>query len=339
MRYFSLLLLFFFLSCRKDHPPVPVQEEVLLGNTGNVLVMNEGNYMFGNAKVTYYSKSNGSTVTDLFESTNGFSIGDVLQSAKLHNGKIYFVVNNSGKIVVCDPLNLEQLQTISGLTSPRYFYPVSNSKAYVSDLYANKIWVVDLVNNVVSSSIACNGWTEQMHEMYGEVFVTNYESGKLYVIDEALDVITDSIALTEGASGIVEDKFGKLWVMCSGNSTTSVPAALYKINPITKAIEGTIALSGSPSKIAINPDGDVLYYLNNGVYSLSISSAVESSSPFIPQGSALFYGLGVDPSNGDIYVSDAIDYIQHGKVYIYGSNGTYLRQFNAGIIPGDFLFR
>jgi hypothetical protein len=39
-----------------------------------------------------------------------------------------------------------------------------------------------------------------------------------------------------------------------------------------------------------------------------------------------------------IYVSDAIDYVQKGKVYIYKPDGILSNSFSAGIIPGEFYF-
>lgn len=61
----------------------------------------------------------------------------------------YIVVNNSGKIEVCNPTNLLRVATITGFTSPRFIVPVSASKAYVSDYISNSISIVNLVNNTV----------------------------------------------------------------------------------------------------------------------------------------------------------------------------------------------
>ena len=46
-----------------------------------------------------------------------------------------------------------------------------------------------------------------------------------------------------------------------------------------------------------------------------------------------------DASNGEIYVSDAIDYLQRGSIYRYSASGNLIDQFKAGIIPGGFCFR
>ena len=52
----------------------------------------------------------------------------------------------------------------------------------------------------------------------------------------------------------------------------------------------------------------------------------------------IFYGLGIHPQTKEILVADAIDYVQRGK-YVYQANGTLVKTYLAGIIPGDFYFK
>lgn len=326
-------------SCKKDVPPERPTEDVTLSSTGGVFILNEGNYGFGNAKLGYYNKAEGSTIVDLYQQTNATGVGDVLQSMYIFNQHAYLVVNNSAKIEVCDPVTLQKTSTITGFTSPRYFLPVSNNKAYVTDLYANKIWKVDLTTNTIIGSIPLNGWSEQMTEVFGKVYITNYTNGKVYVLDEATDVLIDSISLVKGASTIVQDANAKLWVMCAGDGALSILPTLNRINPLTHSVELTLTLSGATSRLCANGTKDTLYFLNSGVYQFPITSSSISATPLITQGTYNFYGLGIDPQTSLIYVSDAVDYISYGKVLIYKPNGTYVKQFGAGIIPGDFWFQ
>ena len=53
----------------------------------------------------------------------------------------------------------------------------------------------------------------------------------------------------------------------------------------------------------------------------------------------MYYGLGVEPVTGDVYVSDAIDYMQKGRVLRYSKSGVKLDSFTADIIPGAFCFK
>ena len=49
--------------------------------------------------------------------------------------------------------------------------------------------------------------------------------------------------------------------------------------------------------------------------------------------------LGLDPSNGDVYVADAIDYQQQGQILRYSQDGELLDSFYVGIIPGAFCWK
>ncbi|MCK9205028.1 MAG: YncE family protein [Bacteroidales bacterium] len=340
-KYLFFTLIVFTVSCRKDKPEDNPDPQISIGNSGGVFITNEGNFQFGNAKVSYYDISTATVTEDLYQPANGVSLGDVCQSMCLFNGKAYIVVNNSGKVVVVNPLSFVTSATISGFTSPRYFLPVSNSKAYVTDLYANSVAIVNLSTNTITGNIPCAGWTEELALSYGKAFVTNQYRDKIYVINTSTDVLEDSMQVSYGSNSIKEDKNGKLWVLCSGKQSNSIYAGLYRINPLTKQVEQSFQfsnLSDSPWRLDINGTNDTLYFLNKGVYRMSIASGSLPNNAFIVEGSRNFYGIGIEPNTGVIYVADAIDYVQKGKIYRYKSDGTLINSFLAGIIPGDFYF-
>ena len=43
-------------------------------------------------------------------------------------------------------------------------------------------------------------------------------------------------------------------------------------------------------------------------------------------------------NNGHIYVGDAGNYQNNGKVYVYGMTGTLEKMFSVGVIPAGFYF-
>jgi len=334
-----LLLAAFVLlpSCKKDKPEPESDQPVNVGETGGVYITNEGNFGFGNAKVSYYNIASSSAVEDLYQPANGVALGDVCQSMQLFNGKGYVVVNNSGKVVVVDPSTFMATATITGFNSPRYFLPVSNSKAYVTDLHANSIAVVDLSTNTITGSIHCPGWTEELVLAYGKAFVTNETRDKVYVIDTGNDQVTDSITVSMGGNSIVTDANGKFWVMCS-----SASSKLYRIDPVSMQVEASHAFpnsSDSPWRLKINSGNDTLYYLNSDVYRMPINASALPSTSFVSANGRNLYGIGIEPNSGVVYVSDAIDYVQRGTVYRYKPDGSLINSFQAGIIPGDFCFQ
>lgn len=334
-----LLLLPALPACRKDKPE-PREEQPAAATDHGVYIINEGNFNWGNAAVSWYNKATGQAVEDLYAPANGTPLGDVLQSMTLHNGNGYLVVNNSGKVVVVDPDNFRAVATITGFTSPRYLLPVGNNKAYVSEMQGNKVRVVDLASNSMIGDITCRGWTEEMALAAGKVFITNESRKYVYVVDPGTDAVADSIAVSSGGNSIVEDANGKLWVACKGGGGT--PPALCRINPATLQKEATFNFPGSsasPWRLAVSGDGNTLYFLNGGVFRMGIADNALPALPFIAEQGRNFYGLGTDPQEGTVYVADAIDYTQRGRVFRYTAEGAPMDDFLAGRIPGGFVFR
>ncbi len=326
-------------GCRKDRPEPPIDTPITVGE-GGVYIINEGNFGWDNAGVSFFDIASGAVVEDLYQPANGEALGDVCQSMRLFNGKAYVVLNNSNKVEVVDPNTFVRTATISGFQSPRYFLPVSNGKAYVTDLYANAISIVDLASNTITGSIACPGWTEELALAYGKAFVTNKSRSYMYVIDTGTDLLVDSIHVGRGSNSIVEDANGKLWVACTGGGGTS--PALHRIDPISLHVEASFPFASnadSPWRLSTNGDHSVLYFLNDHVFRMAITDAALPVTPFIAAEGRNFYGLGVDPGNGTIYVADAIDYTQRGVVFRYNTSGAPIDDFLAGRIPGGFVFR
>lgn len=338
---FFLCLLVFLFSCRKDKPEIAQQNFSSSVASSSVLVVNEGNFMFSNASLSLINLSDEEVVEDIFKSVNNQNLGDVLQSVYIKNNLCYLVVNNSSKIEIIDKNTFKLKGTITGLNSPRYMLSVSNNKAYVSDIYAKSIHVLDLNTSTKIASVAINAWTEQMVYIYGKVFVTAPDKDFLYVLNAEKDILMDSIAIQKSAYSIVQDKESNLWVLSSGSSSANITAKLYKINPVTLEVSKTLEFSSNdnPGNLKINATLDTLYYLNKGVWQLPVNSELSLAKKIIPQSNTNFYGLGIHPQTGEIFIADALDYVQKGNVLRYNSNAEFIKSYKVGIIPSDFIFK
>ena len=71
---------------------------------------------------------------------------------------------------------------------------------------------------------------------------------------------------------------------------------------------------------------------------MSINSPELPAVPLIADGDHLFYKIGINPSNGDIAATDAVDYQQNGFLLIYNNKGFLKNQYTTGIIPGSISF-
>jgi DNA-binding beta-propeller fold protein YncE len=283
-------------------------------------------------------------VQDVYAPSNSNQhIGDVLQSGKKFGERYFWVANNSGKIIITDK-NFVKIGSVSGLISPRYIEFVSNNKAYVTNLQLNNaqpnyIQVLDLNTYQVTKTIRLDGWTEEMVQSYGKVYVCNQKRKYVYVINASSDLIIDSIDVNASSANIVKDKNEKLWVSCNADAANNISARLVRIDPARDSVEAEISLNttqNSVSRMVINGNGDGLYFLLGDLYTLSIGSNVPTS--LVQQGARIFYGLCVDPDDETIYIGDAIDYNQDGNILVYKADGSYKNTFKAGIIPGYMWF-
>lgn len=333
--------MFVFIACVKDKPNENLQPAVTLSGGHKVYITNEGNYGSNNASVSLYDAGNGSVISDIYKSQNNNALlGDVCQSMIKINYSYYLVINNSGKIVIVSSDDFKNKQTISGFNSPRYILPVTPNKAYVSDLYANAISIIDLNTNTKTGTIPCKGWTEQMISIYNKAFVTNMKSDYLYVVNTSNDQITDSILVGPFAGSLVLDKNSKLWVLSGGSSSNSIAAKLSRVNPVTLAIEASFAfnINDKPGNLCINAGKDQLYFLNTHIYKMNITDTNLPSVSLINGSGHTFYGLAVNDKDNDIYVSDAIDYIQKSSIMIYNPSGQQKTSFKAGVNASGFYF-
>lgn len=342
------LLLFAAAGCMKDDRWV---KEHLQGGTvqlssGGLFVVNEGNFMYGNATLSYYDTTKKAVLNDLFYRVNGLPLGDVAESMTIWKSKGYIVVNNSGKIYEVDVQTGKYTGKITGLTSPRFIHFVSDQKAYVTDLYAGKITIVNPATRQITGAIPCptHASTEEMVQLGSQLFVTCWSMDKtVLVIDVEKDQVVAEIETGDQPCGIVLDRFSKIWVLSQslpGNSTKSF-AQLQRIDPVTRKIEQSFVFptGAKPVKLTIDGKGENLFYLlGNEVRKMAVSANQLPEKPFVAPGAQLLYGLGIDPVNGDIYVGDALDYQQAGMVTRFSGSGRQIDVFKAGIIPGRFCF-
>lgn len=302
-----------------------------------VFILHEGAFLGGNASVSFYNKSTNTLTNGLFNSVNGIPLGDTGQSIRVKDGKVYIVVNNSGKIEVLNLSDFTSVGTLTGLTSPRYIAFASATKAYVSDLSANAITIFNPNSLTVEGTIAVNGQVEEMVEVDGSVIAAGSFANQVYKIDQSTDEITDSVYVGIGPSQLVVDANQKVWVQTNGGFGAE-PVKIVRINPTTMDVELTLDLPVSQNysrDLEINGSGDKLYYIDGGVYAMDISDVALPSSEFC---SIAGYKCGVDPITGTVYVSDAGDFSSNGFVYTFDDSGMPVDTFSVGVAPGEYAF-
>ena len=329
-----------FFSCKKEKIDEPTPTTTFSADANGIFICNEGSFTGGNATITYTNGTEAETIQDVFKIANSENLGDVGQSMTKINNKIYIVVNNSSKIEVVEALTLKKSATITGFNSPRFLLEATPGKAYVTDLYANGISIVDLTSNTITGNISLNGSSEDLILYNGKVYVTNLSTSYLYIIEPTTDVIEDSILIGAGGNSLKLDRNNKLWVLCGGDFVSGDPGSLHRVDPATKTNEfsQTFPAGDYPTRLTINETNDELYFLNMNIYKMQLTDMTLPTTPFVDAAGKSFYGMAFDKVSHVLYVSDAIDYQQAGRIYRYETSGTMLNSLPAGIIPGSFLF-
>lgn len=307
----------------------------------DVLVVNEGNYGFGNAEISLYSPNNKSVSNSVFHQSNGYALGDVAQSAHYFNNKIYVVVNNSGKIEVLNSSSFQSEATITGFDSPREILFVNENEAYVSNLFSNKIDIVNLQTNTISNSISTtSNWTEKMILINDTAYICDVSNNQLLLIDVQSHQLKRTIPLGIQPNSLVLDINNYLWILCDGGFNED-NAKLIQLNPNTGQIINLFIFSdinASPSDLVIDNLGENLYFINQHIYKMAIYSQQIPANFWLSNNGSVFYALGIHPASNHVFVSDAKDFVQNSSVSIYQENAQFINTFDVGINAGDFLF-
>ncbi|MBE0647682.1 MAG: YncE family protein [Bacteroidales bacterium] len=351
---FGILSILVVSSCSKDPirpnpgPIDPPSDDSTTFSKG-FFIVNEGNFNWGNASVTYIDNSTGTAHQNVFQEVNHRPLGDVAQSMKIMNSRGYIVINASNRVEVVDLKDFKTIKSIEGFNSPRYIEFVDSTKAYVTNLYKD-ISVVDLVTMTITKTIQTPEWTEGMVKYNNYMFVTcigeftepsSKRKAKLLILDTKEDKIIDSIPTATEPIGIVIDKKMKLWVLCSGGWDGYAAPALIRVNPDLRQVEKAFSFSSAdiPSRLDINPSRDTIYYLQNGIYQMPVTASSAPSQPLVSSANHLFYGMAIHPVDGTIFATDAIDYVQSGDAFQYSSStGAQLNSWETGRIPSSFCF-
>jgi len=354
----SLFFLLLLQACMKDDELWEPDGDIPEIQDRGLFIINEGNFTYGNASLSYYDPDRKEVLQDVFYMANALPLGDVAHSMTIRDSLGYVVVNNSGRIYIVDTRSFEYVGKITGLTSPRYMHFISDSKAYVSDLYARSIAIVNPLTREITGSIpVSNGSseyyqhpTEQMLQ-YDKYVFTNCWSfdNKILIIDSDQDRVVDSIEVLKQPNSMVLDKYHSLWVLTDGGFEESPygyeAPGLLRIKSGSREVEivHRFRAGEKPSELKINGGGDTLFFINHHIYSCSIANSdgpeLFISSPYDGMGSGGFYSLEVDSASSHIYVADAVDHMQRGNIYRYNPYGHLMDSFSAGITPGAFCFK
>ena len=355
MKYLNFLLpaatiAAFFSGCEKTgNPSAPDM-------SNGIYVVNEGTFMTNNGSITYFNPETGEIVNGVFETANNRPLGDVVQSFSVVGDTCgYIVVNGSAKLEIVSLKDFKSNTPPIAVAYPRFFLQTGSEKGYLSSgSMQGTIYVVNLLSRTIEDSITVGYGPEGMLMRNSKVIVANSGGwgvdSTLSIIDVETDAVSATLQVGKVPIDMVYDSDGYLWVYCKGYATYSwdppynlvseTDAILQKINSETNEIvwQQPVGKAGdytaSPPRIAISDDGHTVYYLRpDGLYSLNAAMPVQGAM-FVP---GSFYGMDVNPNNGDVYVFEA-SFTGNGTMKIYSNGGTPVLSGVVGIAPSGAVF-
>lgn len=317
-----------------------------------LFIVCEGNFQYGNATLSFYNPASNEVQNEIFYRANGMKLGDVAQSMTIYDHKGWIVVNNSHVIFAIDIDSFKETGRIENLTSPRYIHFISPEKAYVTQIWDNRIYIVNpstysIIGYLTVPEMPISSASTEQMVQYGKYVFCNCWSyqNRIIKIDTESDEVVDQLSIGIQPNSLVIDKYNHLWTITDGgyeNSPYGYEApALYCIDADTFKIIKVFnfKLGNSPSEININGTGDTLYWINDDIWRMDVDALSLPNKPFIPFRDTKFYGLTVNPTTNEVYVADAIDYSQQGMIYRYSADGEYLESFYVGVTPGAFCWK
>ncbi len=345
----------FFVSCSNDDAPTP---EVPLGTYDNgVLVLNQGGFGHGDATVSYISSNFLVQQNDIFSIVNpSITLGDTGQDIGLNNEFAYIVVNVSNKIQIVNRYTMQNITSITeGLKNPRYI-AFANGKGYVTNWGDggnpddDYVAVIDLSSNTVTSKIPVLEGPDRIIENDGKLYVAQTGGWgygtKVTVIDAATNKVTSTIAVGDVPDSMQIEN-GNLWVACTGNpSYASAPAvqsagSLVKVSLATNQVLTTYAYTEVTKHLSnlVISGSDAYFTVDSGIYKFALSGTTLPEIQLfstLDQGVYGVYSFAIN--NNNIYVGDAGNYSNSGKVYVYSMTGTLNKTYSVGVVPAGFYF-
>lgn len=373
---FFLSLQLALTGCRDDELVVPTEYDIIpeMAAPGTAIrglyLVNEGNMGSNKCSIDYLDYFTGLYARNIYAERNPDvvkELGDVGNDIAIYGSKLYVVVNCSHKVEVLDARSGRRIGQVD-IPNCRYIR-FHRGNAYVSsyvgpvlidpDAPKGAVYRVDTTALTVTGKVSVGFQPEEMEIIDDYMYVANSGGYRAPNYDNTVSVIQmidfkqiEQIPVGINLHRIKKDNYKKLWVTSRGDYE-SRPSRLYVLDkkPGYNRMVVTDTIPIACSNMAIH--GDSLYYYatewNNYTATNSISYGIINvktkevvSSNFITDGTereiTIPYGIAIHPESGDIFVTDAKNYVSSGTLYCFDKNGRKKWSVRTGDIPAHIVF-
>lgn len=373
---YFLPLLLCVTGCREDELVVPTEYDIIPETPSpdtairGFYLVNEGNMGSNKCSLDYFDYFTGLYSRNIYAERNPNVIkelGDVGNDIGIYGSKLYVVVNCSHKVEVLDSRSGVRIGQVD-IPNCRYIR-FHRGKAYVSsyvgpvliDVNAPKgaVYEVDTLSLAVTAKVTVGYQPEEMEIVDDYMYVANSGGYRAPQYDNTVSVIqmidlkqVQQIPVDINLHRVKKDKYDKLWINSRGDHR-SRPSCLYvlskKAGQTRLSVESKLDIPCSNMAIK----GDSLYYyaaewneytsenaVSYGI--IDIRSQEVVSDNFITDGTekeiTIPYGIAIHPETGDIFVTDAKNYVSSGTLYCFDRHGKKKWSVRTGDIPAHMCF-
>lgn len=341
-----------FTACSKDDDKTS-DTDTTSGATVNALVLNEGVWGSNNASITGLNAYNGDIDADWFENANaGRPLGDVAQDMVKYGTKVYATVTFSNSLEVIDPSTGTSTRIDMGSRNPRHI-AADGGKLYISCYNPCSVVRVDTASLAIEATCVLGDFhPEGIAIAQGKAFVASQVTSDYQTYDSVLYVIdlasfanpqTITVGLNPGTVKKIDDN--RILVAYTGNyndvmgGSAIVDVNTLNVTQTNREMAGAAIYDGTIYAYASTWVEDPETHEWNqtvGFFSLNPSTLTAAPLSFL-SGIANPYGIDINPSNGNLYVSESLSGA-NGNVHCYTKNGEHRFTAEAGIFPKKVVF-
>lgn len=371
-----LLISFGLSSCRKDESTeriIPATwTKVTEGTNGSgeikgFFLLNEGNMGSNKASIDYFDYETGYYMKNIFAQINPGvvkELGDVGNDIQIYGDKIYAVINCSHFVEVMDVNTAKHLAVIS-VPNCRYIV-FKDGFAYVSS-YAGPVAIdpnarlgyvakIDTTDFSIVGQCLVGYQPEEMvivgNSLYvansGGYRVPNYDN-TVSVIDLATFTETKKIEVAVNLHRMERDSRDNIYISSRGDYY-GTPSQTFILDPRTETVSAALNPLPNSNMTIVN---DLLYlhstewsYITNSntVSYAKIDTRTQSvmTGNFITDGTdkkiTVPYGIAINPESGELFVTDAGNYVTPGTLYCFRADGTKKWEVETGDVPAHIVF-
>jgi DNA-binding beta-propeller fold protein YncE len=218
------------------------------------------------------------------------------------------------------------------------------------------IFEVDTATLRITRQVTVGYQPEEFEIIGNYLYVANSGGYRAPEYDSTLSVVdlTDfrqvrKIPVCINPHRVRKDQYNRLWITSRGDRKDVQPQ-LTCFSPIANSL---LPIANPPTASEMVLMGDSMYYYgthwsdetmsNQITYGvLNIQYPITNTQSFITdeteQNIKIPYGIQVNPYNGDIYITDAKNYVSSGQLHCYSREGKRKWSVRTGDIPAHTCF-